>query len=149
MLTPSSGFWSFFGLPSAWLCLKAKATQQQYSHLVMEPWRPHKASSPAQVMRKSFLGIILHTKPPNHCLAVSTAVLCCAVLSRHLAAARAGQLRESIILTVTSTVEVGRRAQGTCSPSQEMLCHSSCNVRDQARQDPPILLLLQQEQELG
>lgn len=120
VLTPPSGFWSFLGLPSAWLCLRAKATQQQHSCLVMEPWRPHKASSPAQVMRESFLGLSLHTKPPNHCLAVSTAGsghctqpdLCCAVLSRLLAAARAGQVRESIILTVSSTVGVGNRPRG-------------------------------------
>lgn len=83
VLTPSSGFWSFFGLPSAWLCPRAKATQQQHSCL-MEPWRPHKASSPAQVMRESFLGLssqLIHQTPnavstagSGHC---TQADLCC------------------------------------------------------------------------
>lgn len=82
------------------------------------------------------------TKPPNHCLAVSTAGsghctqpdLCCAVLPRLLAAARAGQVRESIMLTVTSTVGVGSRLRGAAP------LHKKCFA---------ILLLLQQEQEVG
>lgn len=159
-------FGPFFGLPRALLCLRAKATQQQHSCLVMEPWRPHKASSPAQVIREIFLGLgsqLTHqtTKSVPGCERGRVRALhtirsllgcgfqalalwhCWAVVFRLLPEKRASNdaTKEHRPHCDQHGEGVGTKAQVSFSPSQAALCHSSCNVTDQARQDLPILLL--------